>query len=178
MIKIKTKPLLLLLILLITLITGVLYLEYSYQNCKKQIASTFLKSNSGVSCYELSKLVEKEKFAVSDSYPNIYEVERRLIGLNNGITCSRVGYVASDLPKYAKEYVILHEYLHTQGNYSETSVNFQSGIEKPLGLLQTVWISVSPNFSKDFFNVCSIGRLWKVFKVYFMFDSFEDLAKI
>lgn len=127
------------------------------------------------SCYELKKSVITLEASPYADYSNVFKVERYKIGNNHGVACNDIAFVATDLPKRAQKYVAYHEYLHTQGDDSETLVNIKSGIRNPLGLLQTISTSLRTAVITKGFNKCSLASLWKVFKVYFLMDSFKDL---
>src|SRR3989338_3050425 len=102
------------------------------------------------------------------------EVERKEISGFNGVACFDYAFVAADLPTAAKRYVTAHEALHlVDYRLSETQVNWKAAGREPLGMMQTVFYSVylgvrqagkQPVASWP----CWAGRMWVVFKVYFL----------
>lgn len=154
-----------------------IYLEHSYQKCHSLLSDNFIKNMTSFDCFKLEEVIIASKAVPYANYSNVFEIERDKIGTNNGVACSELAFVATDLPKYAKDYVAYHEFLHTQSDISETLVNIKAGLKKPLGLIQTITYSLQHAFLSKSFNRCDLAGLWKIFKVYFLNDSFEDFIE-
>jgi hypothetical protein len=102
----------------------------------------------------------------------VKQTERNKIGGANGISCGKIAFISSDLPYFAKKYVRLHEALHLVGIRNETLANYLAGFKEPLGLVQTVYVSLIPSTKKRigiYSFPCYIGNVWKTFKTYFVF---------
>lgn len=105
----------------------------------------------------------------------VIETDRDSIGGNNGVYCSGVPFVSSDLPMQAKLFVRRHELEHVfqdtlriQEENFEFAANYASAKEYPIGFLETTIFSII-NSRKSFDSTrCYFVSLWSIFKVYFL----------
>jgi len=105
----------------------------------------------------------------------VFEVDREVIGGNNGIACNGVAFVSSDLPKQAKLFVKRHELEHIFQNLShrqdknpEFSANVAAAKEYPAGFVTTTFFSIVKSRNSYPSFTCYVIGLWKIFKIYFL----------
>ena len=103
----------------------------------------------------------------------VYVPREDMKGLN-GIACGLHGFVSNDLPGVAKTYVATHESIHLLGVSDETRTNYLAGARHPFGLALTVIYSTVHGFAAQPISQypCTLGSLWRTFKIYFLGGSF------
>ena len=97
---------------------------------------------------------------------NVFYIDRETLKLN-GIACYPYVFVANDMPQKATRYVTLHEAFHVMGEDSETMANYKAAKLEPVGMIETVLVSVFSNF-RIVDLPCRLGISWGLFKIYFL----------
>jgi len=160
-----------------------LLLEIADKQCPKYKISYEKAAQLLETCDILAKKYNFEKeegLAYTETFDEklkkrVLHIPREQINSNNGQVCYSTALIANDLPKFAKKYIAVHESLHLSRESNETKANFKAGLKEPLGLVQTVFYSISLNtkvmFSKKLSfkdNMCKIVSMYRLFKVYFL----------
>jgi len=94
----------------------------------------------------------------------------------NGVACFSNGTILlrADLPPRAKRYVQQHELEHfITPDASETAVNYAAAKVQPLGMIVTVFSSVSSAFLRSENYRCTLAGLWRTFHTYFLGASHQ-----
>ena len=110
---------------------------------------------NGVACWDVNVLVDDNDYI--------------------GSIVHTYALIADDLPQNAKEYVVAHEAIHIGGVSSEIKANYLAALKHPIGLVETVWLSVKnvADFPELEEIPCRVGGFWRLFKLYFLgIDSF------
>ena len=119
---------------------------------------------------------EKKYMILADSL--IYEVERKDIFGNNGLTCGYFAYISKDLPGEAKKFVKRHELAHILGIGNEVECNKEAGRAYPIGFLETIILSTLRTlFDPESPFGCKIIFLWRTFKEYFILSKESQLPQ-
>lgn len=168
----------------IILLFGALLLEAISRFCPKIKASELYPRKT---CVEIvteyapdlqSKLLHEE-LTIDDV------LERRTLYVSledlgaNGTACFAYAILVNkELPPRARRYVAIHEAIHFLGELDETKANFRAAVREPIGLIETIIYSLEQNLKtltkKPLTSYpCVLGRLWIIFKVYFLGGNFE-----
>lgn len=171
-------------VVVVVILLGIILLEATSRSCPKIKTTEFYPHKT---CVEIvsthtpnlqSKLLHEEMTIEEVLEQRTLYVSLEDLGAN-GTSCFAYGILINeDLPSRAKRYVATHEAIHFLGEPNETKANFRAAVREPFGLIQTIFYSLGLNLkilaTKPLSSYpCNIGRLWIIFKVYFLGGSFE-----
>ena len=105
----------------------------------------------------------------------VIKVTRDSIGGANGMYCNGVAFVSNDLPMQAELYVRRHELEHAfqyvlqmEVANPESAANYTAAKEYPIGMIETVIVSIMKGKSHFSSTTCYLIALWETFKRYFL----------
>ena len=132
-------------------------------------------ANAGI---YINELTEKYSQGISPSPEElekaVIEVDRDTIGGANGVYCSGMAFVSSDLPAQAELYVRRHELEHAfqfrlqmdEQNY-KSAANYVAAKEYPVGMVETTVFSVIKSKRafrlNDLLSRCALGNIQDLF---------------
>jgi len=149
-------------------------LKIKYGPLNQEIPALLFEIQAGRQMREF--IPEKKYMILADNL--IYEVERKDIFGNNGLTCGYFAYISKDLPSEAKRFVKRHELAHILGTGDEVECNKEAGGAYPIGFLETIIVSsLRTLFNPESPFGCKIIYLWKTFKEYFILSKESQLPQ-